>query len=161
LGLFENPYVDERKEAGAMLQPEAVALSREIAERSFVLLKNDLLSNASPLLPLSADVKSVALIGPLADDAAMMLGSWGGMGDGKDVTTLRTALVKKLGETRVHYEKGSEISAGTDAQMKAAVEAAKSSDIVIMALGENGPEMTGEAASRTHLDLPGRQEQLL
>ena len=161
LGLFENPYADEKKESSAFLHPEAVSLSREVAERSFVLLKNDLLPNASPLLPLSNDVKSVALVGPLADDANMMLGSWGGLGSGRDVTTLRTALVEKLGEAHVHYAKGSEISTGTDAQIKAAVEAAKNSDVVIIALGENGPEMTGEAASRTHLDLPGRQEQLL
>ena len=161
LGLFENPYADEKKESSAFLLPEAVSLSREIAERSFVLLKNDLLPNASPLLPLASDVKSVALIGPLADDGNMMLGSWGGLGDGRDVITLRTALVKKLGPARVHYAKGSEISAGTDAQIKAAVDAAKTSDVVIIALGENGPEMTGEAASRTRLDLPGRQEQLL
>ncbi len=161
LGLFENPYADEKKESFAFLHPEAISLSREIAERSFVLLKNDLLSNASPLLPLSNDVKSVALIGPLADDANMMLGSWGGLGDGRDVITLRTALVQKLGEASVHYAKGSEISTGTDAQIKAAVDVAKNSDVVIIALGENGPEMTGEAASRTHLDLPGRQEQLL
>jgi beta-glucosidase len=90
-----------------------------------------------------------------------MLGSWGGLGDGRDVITLRSALVKKLGEGRVHFAKGSEISTATDAQIKAAADAARNSDVAILALGENGPEMTGEAASRTHLDLPGRQEQLL
>jgi len=161
LGLFENPYVDEKKESSAMLSPEAVTLSREVAEHSFVLLKNDLLSNGSPLLPLSDDIKSVALLGPLADDANQMLGSWGALGNGRDVTTLRSALVKKLGGTRVHFAKGSEISTASDAQIKAAVDAAKNSDVAILALGENGPEMTGEAASRTNLDLPGRQEQLL
>ena len=161
LGLFENPYVDEKKESSAMLSPEAVTLSREVAEHSFVLLKNDLLSNGSPLLPLSDDIKSVALLGPLADDANQMLGSWGALGNGRDVTTLRSALVKKLGGTRVNFVKGSEISTASDAQIKAAVDAAKNSDVAILALGENGPEMTGEAASRTNLDLPGRQEQLL
>jgi beta-glucosidase len=161
LGLFENPYVDEKKESSAMLQPEAVALSREVAERSFVLLKNDLSSSATPLLPLSPDVKSVAVIGPLADDGAAMMGSWGGLGNGRDAVTLRAALSQKLGEARVHYAKGAEFSTATDAQIKAAVDAAKGSDVAILALGENGPEMTGEAASRAHLDLPGRQEQLL
>jgi beta-glucosidase len=161
LGLFENPYADEKKESSAMLLPEAVALSREIAEHSFVLLKNDLLPSASPLLPLSPDVKTIALIGPLADDANNMLGSWAAQGRAKDVVTLRAALTEKLGESRVHYAKGSEIATGTDAQLKAAVDAAKNSEVVILALGENGPEMTGEAASRAHLDLPGRQQQLL
>jgi beta-glucosidase len=161
LGLFENPYADEKKEASAMLLPEAIALSREVAERSFVLLKNDLLPTASPLLPLSSDLKSLALIGPLADDANSMLGSWAAQGRPQEVVTLRTSLVEKLGEGRVHYAKGSDISAGTDAQIKAAVDAAKNSDVVVLALGENGPEMTGEAASRAHIDLPGRQQQLL
>jgi len=161
LGLFENPYVDEKRESSAMLLPEAVSLSREVAERSFVLLKNELLSNGSPLLPLSDDVRSVALIGPLADDGNLMLGSWGGLGDGRDVVTLRGALVKKLGDSRLHFAKGAEILTATDAQIRAAVDAARNSDVAILALGENGPEMTGEAASRTHLDLPGRQQQLL
>jgi beta-glucosidase len=161
LGLFENPYVDEKKESAAMLQPEGVALSREIAERSFVLLKNDLLPSATPLLPLSSDVKSVAVIGPLADDGAATFGSWGGLGNGRDAVTLRAALNQKLGEPRVHYAKGAEFSTATDAEIKAAVDAAKNSDVAILALGENGPEMTGEAASRARLDLPGRQEQLL
>jgi beta-glucosidase len=161
LGLFENPYADEKKEKSAMLLPESVALSREIAERSFVLLKNDLLLSATPLLPLSSDVKSVALIGPLADDAQNMLGSWSAQSRAEDVVTLRKSIVEKLGESRVHYAKGSDISTGTDAQIKAAVDSAKNSDVVILALGENGPEMTGEAAARSHIDLPGRQQQLL
>jgi beta-glucosidase len=161
LGLFENPYADEKKESAAMLQPEAVSLAREVAEHSLVLLKNDLLSSATPLLPLSSDVKSVAVIGPLADDGGAMMGSWGGLGNGRDAITLRAALNQKLGESRVHYAKGAEFSTATDAQIKSAVDAAKNSDVAILALGENGGEMTGEAASRAHLDLPGRQEQLL
>jgi len=92
LGLFENPYADEKREASAMLLPEAVVLSREVAEKSFVLLKNDLLPSASPLLPLSSDIKTVALIGPLADDAGNMLGSWAAQGRAQDVVTLRAAL---------------------------------------------------------------------
>ncbi len=148
LGLFENPYADEKKETPAMLLPESVELSREIAERSFVLLKNDPLPSGTPLLPLGAEVKSVALIGPLADDAQDMLGSWGAQGRAEDVVTLRKSLVERLGESRVHYAKGSEMSTATDAQIKAAVEAAKNSDVVILALGENGTQMTGEAASR-------------
>ena len=161
LGLFENPYADEKRESSAMLQPEAVALAREVAERSFVLLKNTPVVSDSPLLPLSSDVKTVALIGPLADDPGSMLGSWAGQGRPQDVTTLRAALSQKLGADRVHYAKGSEIVGGSDALLKAAVGAAKSSDVVILALGENAPEMTGEAASRAHLELPGRQEELL
>src|SRR5207249_789198 len=132
LGLFENPYVDEKKESSAMLQPEAIALAREVAEHSFVLLKNDLLPSATPVLPLSADVKSVAVIGPLADDGGAMMGSWGGLSNGRDAVTLRAALNQKLGESRVRYTKGAEFSTATDAQIKAAVDAAKNSDVAIL-----------------------------
>jgi beta-glucosidase len=161
LGLFGHPYADETKEAGAMLQPDSVALAREAAERSFVLLKNSPSNNGSPLLPLSGDSKNVALIGPLADDAADMLGSWSAQGHPQDVITLRAALIQKLGADHVRYAKGSEITKGSDDQLAEAVNSAKESDTVILALGESGPEMTGEAASRAHLGLPGRQEQLL
>jgi beta-glucosidase len=161
LGLFEHPFVDEKQEAGAMLQPESVALAREVAERSFVLLKNSPIAGGSPLLPLSSDAKDIALIGPLADDAKVMLGSWTAQGRPEDVVTLRTSLTEKLGADHVHYAKGSEITKGTDEQLAEAVKTAQESDTVILALGENASEMTGEAASRAHLGLPGRQEQLL
>ena len=161
LGLFEHPYADEKQEAGAMLQPESVSLAREAAERSFVLLSNSPASNGSPLLPLSGDLKQVALLGPLADDAVNMLGSWSAQGRPQDVVTLRAALVEKLGAARVHYAKGSEITKGSDEQMAEAVKAAQESDAVILALGEDAAGMTGEATSRAHLGLPGRQQQLL
>ncbi len=160
LGLFEHPYTDESKEAGAMLQPDSVALARTAAEQSFVLLKNANVA-ASPLLPLSATTKTLALIGPLADDRANMLGSWAAQGRPANVITLRAALTAKVGAQNVHYAKGSEILGGSDAQLAEAVKAAEQSDTTILALGENAPEMTGEAASRAFLGLPGRQEELL
>ena len=161
LGLFEQPYADEKQEAGTMLQPESVALARAAAERSLVLLKNSPFANGSPLLPLSSDSKNVALIGPLGDDATVMLGSWTAQGRAEDVVTLRAALVQKLGADHVRYAKGSEIIKGSDEQLAEAVKTAQESDTVILALGENGSAMTGEAASRAHLGLPGRQQQLL
>src|SRR5882762_8090954 len=161
LGLFERPYADEAKEAGAMLRPDSVALARNAAERSFVLLKNASFSGAAPVLPLSAQTKSVALIGPLADDRQNMLGSWGGLGRPEDIITLRTALTQRLGADRVYFAQGTEIVGGSDGQLSEAVKTAEESDVVILALGENAPEMTGEAASVAHLGLPGRQQQLL
>src|SRR5256886_4929099 len=161
LGLFERPYADEAKEAGAMLRPEILSLARTAAERSFVLLKNAAISGGAPVLPLSAQSKTVALIGPLADDRQNMLGSWAGQGRAEDVVTLRTALTQRLGPDRVHYAKGTEIIGGSDEQLAEAVKTAEESDVVIVALGENAPEMTGEAASRAHLGLPGHQQQLL
>ncbi len=131
-----------------MLQPESVALARTAAERSFVLLKNSPSSAGAPLLPLSGDLKNVALIGPLADDAADMLGSWSAQGHPEDVVTLRAALAQKLGSDQVRYAKGSEITKGSEEQLAEAVKTAQESDTVILALGEGGPNMTGEAASR-------------
>jgi beta-glucosidase len=161
LGLFEHPYADEKQEAAAMLQPESVLLARAAAERSFVLLKNSPLAGGSPLLPLSSDTKNVALIGPLSDDAAVMLGSWSAQGRPEDVITLRAALIQKLGSDHVHYSKGGDVTKTSDEQLAEAVKAAQDSDVVILALGENASAMTGEAASRAHLGLPGRQQQLL
>ena len=161
LGLFERPYADEAKEASAMLRPESLSLARIAAERSFVMLKNAAFSSGTSVLPISNDVKRIALIGPLADDSNDMLGSWAGQGRAEDVITLRTALTQRLGADRVHYAKGTEIIGGSDEQLAEAVKTAQESDVVILALGENAPEMTGEAASRAHLGLPGHQEQLL
>jgi beta-glucosidase len=163
LGLFEHPLADEAGEAGAMLRPESLSLARAAAEQSFVLLKNVSLSGEAPILPLSLSGKTrtIALIGPLADDPNDMLGSWAGQGRAEDVVTLRAALAQRVGETRVHYAKGTEIIGGTEEQFAEALKAAEQSDLVILALGENAPEMTGEAASRAHLGLPGSQQQLL
>ena len=160
LGLFEHPYTDESKEAGAMLQKESVMLARTAAEESLVLLKNANVGS-SPLLPLSANTKNVALIGPLANDKGSMLGSWAGLGRPQDVVTLRTALNERIGAPNVHYAKGAEITAGTEDQLTEAVKTAEQADVVILALGENAGEMTGEAASRAFLGLAGRQEELL
>ena len=160
LGLFEHAYTDESKEAGAMLQKESVLLARTAAEQSFVLLKNANVG-AGPLLPLSANAKTIALIGPLASDKGNMLGSWGGLGRAQDVIMLRAALNERIGAQNVRYAKGAEITGGTDDQLSEAVKIAEQADVVILALGENAGEMTGEAASRAFLGLPGRQEELL
>src|SRR5713226_4640588 len=161
LGLFEHPYADETREAGAMLQPDSLSLARTAAERSFVLLKNANFSGGAPVLPLSNETRTIALVGPLADDPYDMLGSWAGQSRPEDVITLRTALTQRVGGDRVRYAKGTEIIGGSDEQLAEALKTAEQSDAVILALGESAPEMTGEAASRAHLGLPGRQQQLL
>ena len=160
LGLFEHPYTDESKEAGAMLQKDSVRLARTAAEESFVLLKNAATGTA-PILPLSTDAKNIALIGPLANDKGSMLGSWAGLGRSQDVITLRAALSERVGAQNVRYAKGADIAGGTDDQLTEAMKVVEQADVVILALGENAGEMTGEAASRAFLGLPGRQEELL
>lgn len=161
LGLFDHPYADETTASQNTIKPESVALARDAAEQSLVLLKNDPVGGA-PLLPLSDTSKTVALIGPLADDAPDMLGSWSGpQSRAEDVVTLRAALAAKLGSDHLRYASGGSITKSSDEQLGDAVKAAQASDFAILALGESGPEMTGEAASRAHLGLPGRQQQLL
>ena len=161
LGLFERPYADESREAAAMLRPDGIALARTAAERSFVLLKNSPGADGAPILPLSDRYRRIALIGPLADDLNSALGSWAGLGRAEDVTSFRAALVQRVGAQNLIQHKGVGITDGTDADLAAAVTAAANADVVILTLGESGQAMTGEAASRAHLGLPGRQQELL
>jgi beta-glucosidase len=160
LGLFDNPYTDEMRENHGPLPKESLEIARTAAERSFVLLKNEAVGSKN-VLPLSRELQSVALIGPLADDAGEMLGSWGAHGQAKDVVTLKSALTDRLGADRVKYAKGGEILTATDEQIDAAVQVARSAGVAILVLGEDAGGMTAEAGSRAHLDLPGRQEELL
>jgi beta-glucosidase len=156
LGLFEHPYVEAKGPDG--IAPEDMDTARKAAEESFVLLKND-----GGLLPLRVNGKTIALIGPLADDAGQMLGSWSTKSEAKDVVTLRSALTKQVEAAQGHviYAKGADILTMSDKGLSDAVGAAKKSDIVVLALGEDAIWMTGEAGSRTRLDLPGSQQQLL
>jgi beta-glucosidase len=160
LGLFDSPYTDEARENRGALPAESLEVARIAAERSLVLLKNDAVSG-HPVLPLANDMRAVALIGPLADDAGNMLGSWAGRGRAEDVVTLKTSLQQRLGAERLKFAKGGEIREASDAQIEEAVRTAESADVAILALGENAGEMTAEAASRAYLELPGRQQELL
>ena len=156
LGLFDHPYTETTSQDG--IAPEDADLARKAAEESFVLLRND-----GGVLPIKANGKTVALIGPMADDAGQMLGSWGGKSQAKDVITLRTELIKRLEAAQGHviYAKGTEFRTTSDKGFADAVTAARQSDIAVLALGEDAPWMTGEAGSRAHLDLPGNQQALL
>lgn len=158
MGLFEHPYTDENLPP-YQPTPEKRDLAKKAAEESFVLLKNEAVPGVGRLLPLASDLKSVALIGPLADDAEDMLGSWGAQGQAANTITLRNALADKLGK-KLTYVKGTDILSTDTSGFADAVAAAKNADLVILALGEAG-DMTGEASSRAHLSLPGNQEQLL
>jgi len=159
LGLFENPYTQPGPAYEAT--PEKRAVARKVADETFVLLKNDPVEGLGTLLPLTSKVKKVALIGPLADDQRQLLGAWAGQGNPKDVITLRQTLAERLGD-RLLFAKGCELLGGEDAQSIAeAVETAKKADVAILALGEPGNSMEGEASSRVHLGFTGPQEKLL
>ncbi len=153
LGLFEHPYADVDSAAKVTLTPENLAVAREAAEKSFVLLKNE------GALPLKEGAK-IALVGPLADSARDMIGTWSAKGEEKDAVTLRSALSEKLG-AGLSFVKGTEILTGSEDGFAEAVQAAQQADVVLAALGEDAQWMTGEAASRSELTLPGNQEKLL
>jgi beta-glucosidase len=126
-----------------------------IAGRSMVLLKND-----NNTLPLDKNVRSIALIGPLADNQADLLGSWNGDGHAADAITVLQGFKDKVPQARINYAQGCDIGcAGADG-FEEALRAAKESDVVIVTVGESAA-MSGEAASRSSLDLPGRQLDLV
>jgi beta-glucosidase len=157
LGLFEHPYVDEAAAPKALYHPESLDASQMAAERSFVLLKNANATDGKPLLPLAAGAQNIAVIGPLGEDSTYPNGAPAGSGPR---VGLATALAQRLGQDHVSRFKGSGILDGTNDDIAAAVAGAQKADVVIMALGET-QDMSGEAASRAHLGLPGRQEELL
>jgi beta-glucosidase len=161
LGLFEHPYVDEGAAPKALYHPESIALAQTAAERSFVLLRNANGAGGKALLPLANEGQNIAVIGPWGDDFSNPGGAPQAEADGgARATSLAAALTQRLGENHVSRFKGVGILDGSDAEIAAAVEGAQKADVVILALGE-APEMSGEAASRAHLGLPGRQQKLL
>jgi beta-glucosidase len=159
LGLFEHPYAHGTEVTQAVDAHRPLA--RRAAEESFVLLKNGMQGSA-PVLPLSAQVKTVALIGPLADDASEMQGAWGGAQHQADVVTVRDGLAARLKKTggTLLYARGTDFNGDSEAGFAEAQRVAKQADVVVMALGESSA-MSGEAGSRAHLDLPGNQRKLL
>jgi beta-glucosidase len=145
LGLFDHPYVDDARSAfDGPISTQYREVARKAAEESFVLLKNEKVAG-HPVLPLSA-VHNIAVVGPMADDAGNMLGSWGAQGKANDVVTLRTALTSYASAHNLT------VSFSPDAKSIPA-----DADVVLVAIGENAPEMTGEAGSRTHLGIPGEE----
>jgi len=160
LGLFERPFVDEGRAQNAFFHGESLALAENIAERSFVLLKNAPVEG-KPLLPISGAVKKVAVLGPIADNPSDPEGLLFGNSLPKSgALSFPAELVRRLGEGNVLRVKGTGVNKGSDADISAAVAAAKEADLAIMTLGE-APDMSGEAASRSNLSLPGRQQELL
>ena len=179
LGLFTNPYIDETRVAAIHNNPEHRRLARVAAQRSMVLLRNE--GNLLPLVKGDPKVSSVAVIGPLADSKRDIRGSWSLADDVNSAVTVVDGIRTKLGPSvKVEYTQGVDIArvypsifevingrrppAWSEAQkqeeFEKAVSLARSSDVIIMVLGEH-EEMSGEAGSQSTLDLPGRQLELL
>ena len=156
LGIFEKPYVDEARERDSIFIPSHLLAAREASARSLVLLRNE-----GNVLPLSKNLKSVAIVGPLADSQKDVIGSWTGDGKPEDAITLLAGIKAKVSpETMVLYAKGSDIDGDSTEGFDQAVRIANQAEVVIVAVGESA-EMSGEAASRSSLDLPGRQLDLV
>ncbi|MGI4761371.1 MAG: beta-glucosidase BglX [Janthinobacterium lividum] len=177
LGLFQDPYrgVTEARAKATMMKPAFLADARDITRRTLVLLKNE-----RQTLPLKNTV-NIAVVGPLADRARDMIGNWSGAGDGKQAVSILQG-IKNVGGAgvRVTYAQG--VNVTDDDQMikrlnehggelqldprpaettiAEAVQAAQSADVIVAVVGES-QGMTGEAASRADIGLPGRQLDLL
>nr|WP_272916439.1 beta-glucosidase BglX [Parapontixanthobacter aurantiacus] len=154
LGLFDDPYKyhDSSREAAVMLAPEHREAARQIAQRSLVLLKND-----AGTLPLAKEAGRIALVGALANDALSQLGSWRARGEASDVVTLRAALEAEHPD--VVYAAGSDSRSDDTSGIAEAVRAAENSDMIVLAVGEDY-DWSGEARSRSSLELPGAQLEL-
>jgi len=156
LGLFETPYADPKQESGVILSPEHIAFARDMARKSIVLLKNE-----NDLLPLSKNVKSIAVVGPLADNKRDLLGTWSCVGRAEDVITVLEEIKSKISSpSKIFYALGCSIASDETSGFAEAVSAAKKAEVVVAVVGESAA-MSGEAASRTSLDLPGRQNDFL
>ena len=174
-GLFDHPYADESRCQTAFLQPDAIALAREAAAKSCVLLKNE-----NGKLPISKEAKKIALIGPFVEDAEELVGPWPSRGHVDDIVSLADGFRAKLpagvqltvargcsiiepdsGKPRRHISNSTKIKerpTGAN-EIADAAAIAGAADVVVMALGEPR-DWSGEDGSRSTLGLAGRQQEL-
>jgi len=155
LGLFEHPFVDESLLSGIVLRDDFRALALKVAQESMVLLKNQ-----GDLLPLKPGQDRISVIGPLANNQPDLLGAWSIASQPEDVETVIEGLSHYLGVDELTALPGCPIDAENPPEIDAAQAAARETDVVVMVLGESA-DMSGEAHSRAHLGLPGRQQELL
>ena len=176
LGLFDDPYryVNEERPAREMMSPDKIALSKEAAMKSMVLLKN-----ANQVLPLDAN-KKIAFVGPLVKNQRDLIGSWSGAGDWKKAVSIWDALQQKFGADKFLYAKGCNLvqdsalrkrlnehdgqltldSISSKQMIAQAVQTANQAEIIVAVLGE-AFGMSGEAASRSMIGLLDNQAELL
>ena len=158
LGLFEDPYrySDEKREKETIYKPEFLEAALAVANNSLVLLKNN-----NALLPLNKNQK-IAFVGPLVSDDKNIIGSWAALGDRNGfATSVKEGVLKLLGSTQnVTFDDGVEIQSTNKTMMQKAIENASKADVIVAVMGES-ENMSGEAGSKTNIDLPGLQKEFL
>jgi len=177
MGLFENPYVNFKEAKTEVRSASNIAVARKAAQESVVLLKNN------GILPLSKQIRKVAVIGPNANNRYNMLGDYTAPQEESNVKTVLDGIRSKLSSTSIEYVKGCDIRDTTHVEINKAVEAAKNSDAVVVVVGgssardfktsyiatgaavaskDNVSDMEcGEGFDRASLDLLGKQMDLL
>ena len=161
LGLFDDPFkfCSKERQEKALNNPEHAKIARDVAAKSIVLLKND-----KQILPLSKETKTIAFIGPMVKPKRINHGFWAV--DLKDVDSTYIVsqwegLQNKVGKkTKLLYARGCGVEDMSKAGFQEAIDAANQADVVILSIGERW-NMSGEAKSRSNLQLPGVQEDLI
>ncbi|MGH8229813.1 MAG: glycoside hydrolase family 3 N-terminal domain-containing protein, partial [Steroidobacteraceae bacterium] len=154
LGLFDDPYGRGARPESAAVLAERRSLARSVAARSIVML-----THRGEVLPLAAAVRSLALIGPLADASAEMRGPWWAAAPPEGQVTVVEGLRAALPGVALTCLPGVEIEGDDTSGIGGAVELCERADAVVLCVGE-AAVMSGEAASRAHLGLPGKQRAL-
>jgi beta-glucosidase len=154
LGLFEDPYRRGKSPELPAARTQRRHLARQIATRSIVMLKN-----ADNALPLARAVKRLAVIGPLANTSADMRGVWWGAAPPEGHVTVLEGLRSAFPQAEILHSEGVEIEGADSSGIAGSVDHCALADAIVLCLGE-AAVMSGEAASRAHLGLPGMQRRL-
>jgi beta-glucosidase len=157
LGLFDDPYryCDEERQKETIYRPDFLDASRKSAAMSCVLLKNQ-----DKTLPLKNN-ETIALIGPMVKDKENIIGNWAAAGNRKDkAISIYEGIRNYVDESNILYSKGCEISGDYKGRFDEAVNVAKEADKIVLVMGEDY-HMSGEAASRTNINIPGVQTELI
>ena len=155
LGLFEQPYVEEKPESEMYLLPKSLEIAEKAAAESMVLLKNE-----NSVLPLE-DVGTIAVIGPVASDSTQHLGNWGARARAEDVVGIVQGMCEEYaGKSKILTAKGCDFEGEDKSGFAESVRVAKASDVVVVCLGHKG-SWSGENQSRSTIEIPKIQEELL
>jgi beta-glucosidase len=159
LGLFKDPYkyCNEQREKEVVMSAANMDAALDMARKSIVLLKNE-----NNTLPVTNKIHSIALIGPLAKEKNQLMGPWSGAGEGEKCISVFEALFERAAKDglKLNYAQGCGLDTNDSRGFAAAIKTARASDLVFVVVGESS-EMSGEAAARSNLSLPGVQEDLI